>query len=157
MRLELQLYKPVSLRDGRRDGLIYTITDEDLNRIPDEPGIYVFARKFGEIIAPLYIGQAKELFYRVQGQLNNLRLMRGVEDAEIGQRMLLYAQFYSRPGQRLSKALDVIESALIENALTQGFELLNVQGVKTPTHELAFWGNLTARKTFPRNMFVRAR
>ena len=157
MELELRWKKPLHLIDGSEWQMIYCLDEDDEDSIPEEPGIYVFGRKFGDSFVPLYIGQAKNLCSRIGNQFNNLRLMRGIEDAESGKRLLVFAEFYAKPGQQLAKCLDIIESALIENALTQGFELLNKQGTKTPTHALNFSGARDGARIFSKEMYVRAR
>jgi hypothetical protein len=157
MNLDLQWHRPINLLDGRRKGLIFRLPDEAEDSIPNAPGVYIFARRFGDIIAPLYIGQAARINVRIDQQFNNLRLMRGIEDAEIGRRVLLFVELHPRPGQQIPRALDIIEKALIRHALSEGYELLNIQGAKTPTHALKFRGNIEARSVFPRRMYVPVR
>lgn len=72
MDLHLEWQRPIVLRDGTRQDLIY-VTDFD--RLPDTPGVYVFGRRFGKQIEALYVGKANRLRGRVKGQFNNLRLM----------------------------------------------------------------------------------
>jgi hypothetical protein len=158
MHLELQWHKALWLQAGRdEDNCIYKLTDDDLESIPRNPGVYVFGRCFNDQISPLYIGQAGNLFSRIRGQFNNLRLMKGIQQAQIGYRSLIYAQFFPKPGQQVPKSLDIIESALIEHALTAGYTLLNKQGVKTRTHQITFGGAREGTHTFQKDMHVRAR
>jgi len=58
--------------------------------------------------------------------------MRGIEYAPIGQRVLCVGELLTRPGQKASTALGIIESALINAAMADCFELLNIKGTKTP-------------------------
>ena len=59
MDLQLTWHKPVELKESPvGSDLIYEI---NLGRIPEEPGVYVFIRKFGKNQNPLYIGKAKKL------------------------------------------------------------------------------------------------
>jgi hypothetical protein len=121
---------------------------------PSKPGVYVFARKFGKIISPLYIGQASKLRGRVEGQFNNLRLMMGIKNAQVGHRILLIARLYLKRGQRMSKVMDIVESALITNALAQGHDLLNQQGTKTTVYVIKSEGNSSSRQVAAVTMFA---
>jgi hypothetical protein len=80
MKIALKWEKPLRLRDGSRQNQIYLCPN--FERLSRKPGVYVFARKFGKGIVPLYIGQASKLRGRIEGQFNNLRIT--VEDEEIG-------------------------------------------------------------------------
>lgn len=61
MKLQLEWGKPISLRKSRRKeprrkkNSIYTI---DTKTLPDNPGVYVFGRRFGKSFEALYVGQA---------------------------------------------------------------------------------------------------
>ena len=140
-----QWHKPLSLRDGWRDSLIYAC---DLGRVPEEPGIYVFARRFGDTICPLYIGKSVNLRARVKSELNTVRLMKGIQDSSIGKRVLFFCTMRLRPGQNLDNVLHVVECACIDHALSEGHELLNKQGTKTPTHSISCQ-NRPRPRTFP--------
>jgi hypothetical protein len=48
-----------------------------------------------------------------------------------------------------------VEKALIEHALTEGWELLNKAGTKTPTHEVKFLGFHGATNFSGRKMYVK--
>jgi hypothetical protein len=148
--IQLRWLEPLELIDGTREGLIYNVAEKDWDHIPDAPGAYVFARAHGDSITPLYIGRATSLADRVWQHLNNnLRLMRGLEDAAAGYRILLLAPLIPRPGQRISRVLQLVESALIRSALVEGYELLNVQGTRTRVHTITFSGNREARSWLP--------
>jgi hypothetical protein len=150
MDIQLRWLEPLDLVDGKRDGLIYNIEDDDWDYIPDAPGVYVFARAHGNSIAPLYIGRATSLSDRIWQHLNNnLRLMRGLEDAATGYRVLLLAPVIARPGQRIARVLQIVEGALIRSALIEGYEILNVQGARTPVHTISSSGNRTATDWLP--------
>src|SRR4029077_7948457 len=71
----------------------------DLDSLPREPAIYLFARSFGSRMEVLYVGKATSLRSRIKQQLNNLRLMQTIDDAAIGHRMLVYGTLNCRPGQ----------------------------------------------------------
>jgi hypothetical protein len=154
MDIEVQWAEPIELVNGVRQRLIYALPNVGL--IPDGPGVYVFGRQFGEAVAPIYVGQAQSLTQRVEQQLNNVRLMKGLESYPSGTRILLYGELLLKRGQRLSRVLDVVEAALIEYALAEDHILLNKQGTKTPTHTLSFRGNHASRQVAPLRMKVRA-
>ena len=148
MDIRLKWLEPLDLIDGSRDALIYDVDGWDY--IPDEPGVYIFARMHGDSVAPLYIGRATSLSTRIEQQLyNNVRLMTGLKNAAAGYRVLLVGQLQTQRGQRLQTVLQMVESALIRSALVEGFELLNVQGTRTPVHTITSSGNRDARAWLP--------
>lgn len=155
MQIELKWSKPIRLRDGSADNMIYTC--DRIASFPEGPGVYIFARRHGDSVSPLYVGRAKNLAGRLHQQFNNAKLMKGIENAPAGQRLLLLARARLKRGQRVDRVLKVVESALIEYSLAGGHDLLNKQGTKTKVHELRFRGNRTSRKLCPLKMNVRRR
>lgn len=149
MDLQLRWSRPVRLLDGASKNLIYTV---DLDRIPKGAGVYVFCRRHGKAWDYLYVGQATRLRGRVEGQLNNVRLMKAIENAPTGRRWVLTALLNTKRGQQLSKALDVVERTLIEAALAEGSRLLNVQGARPATHSITSSGSRAGRGTFQTTM-----
>jgi hypothetical protein len=147
MRIRVHWLQPLELFDGSADNYIYDCFWENL---PDCPGVYVFARCFGDAVAPLYVGQARSLRVRVRQQLNNARLMKGIQNNKIGPRLLLPAEVTTRSGQHIERALDLVERSLIEHYLSERFELLNVQGTHIVADEIKFGGNSLGRQTCPR-------
>lgn len=152
MRIDLTWDRPIRLRDGSRVNLIYTCGD--LERVASKPGIYIFARRFGQSLAPLYIGQALKLRNRIEQQFNNVRLMMGLKQAQAGRRILLVARLTLHPGQQKKKVLDIEESALIKHALAEGHDLLNQQGTRTRVHAIRSKGNNSSRQIAPLTMYV---
>jgi hypothetical protein len=155
MEIRVVWQQPLRLVDGSKQSLIYAVSDP--SAVPDRPGIYVFGRRHGETVSPLYIGKAEKLARRVEQQLNNVRLMKGIENAPTGERILLIGELSLRPGQRIPRVLEVVETALIEYALTNEHEILNKQGTRTPFHTLTFEGNRASRQVAPLRMNVIAR
>jgi hypothetical protein len=149
LNLQLEWLAPFDLIDGSRSNLIYDI--EHLDQIPEKAGVYVFARVHGKAVAPLYIGRAENLQRRIGQQLNNVRLMRGIENAQAGYRTLHVARFIARPSQYAPRMIKTIEAALISTALVEGFELLNISGTKTLIHTITSSGNREARRWLPEN------
>ncbi|MGH9430233.1 MAG: GIY-YIG nuclease family protein [Terriglobia bacterium] len=153
MKIEVEWSKPYRLRDGSDQNLTYACSEFD--SFPEGPGVYVFARRHGNNASPLYIGQALRLKKRIAHQFNNNRLMNGIQKAQAGKRILLLGRLMRQQGQQVDRALDVLESALIEYALSQGHDLQNKQGTKTPVHVISFRGNRTSRHIAPLHMPVR--
>lgn len=73
MEIDIFWQRPLSLVDGTHKNRVYTPEDE--SPITDHPGVYVFARKHGDKILPLYIGMAINLAVRVSQQLNTVELL----------------------------------------------------------------------------------
>jgi hypothetical protein len=155
VKISLKWDKPIRLKDGSKLNQIYHCAG--LDRFSGKPGVYVFARKYGKSVVPLYVGQASRLRGRIEGQFNNLKLMMGIKKAHAGHRILLIARVYLKPGQRMSKVLDIVESAIIKNARAQGHDLLNQQGTKTSVHAISSKGNTSSRQVAPRMMFAEKR
>jgi hypothetical protein len=156
MELELFWHRPVALRDGSRQSLIYVC--DELDELPTTAGVYVFGRQFGENVEPIYIGKAGNLRRRVREHTErNIRLMKGIEAAKNGRRVIQVAEWFGKPGQQAGRVLPIIESALIKYALAEGYELLNVHGTKTPVHELSMSGNRAATRLFRAFMKIERR
>lgn len=150
--IELDWARPTPLEDGTSRNMEYWV---DWSKLPTAPGVYVFARRFGAAFEPLYIGQATNIASRVKGQLNNLKLMKGILNAPSGGRYLLYAIVKPRRGVVVSKGLDVAEKTLIENALTDGHRILNKQGTRFKAHEISCIGSPKGRGSFKKYMYLR--
>jgi hypothetical protein len=153
MKISVVWKDPVELQDGAKQQMIYACPD--LEALPYDPGVYVFGRRHGDNLAPLYIGQAENIRSRIRQQLNNLKLMKGVESAENGRRILMFGVLSSRRGQSLPKILDILETSLIQAALANGYELLNKQGTKRPTHMISSSGSRWHHDVIGRNVRVR--
>lgn len=153
MKIKIEWTTPVTLR--KDPALIYsTAVVED---IVDAPGVYVFARRYGDSITPLYIGKASNLRSRIKQQLNNLKLMRQVQSwNKNGARVLLLGYLQTHGSQDEGKVLDIAERALIEHGLAEGHPLVNVQGTRKPVHTLSFSGGRLSEQVAPREMFVKA-
>jgi hypothetical protein len=156
MKIDIKWDKPIVLRDGSRFNRIYH-SESKLKKIPAKPGVYVFARRHGRNVYPLYIGQAGNLRSRVDGQFNNLRLMMGLKNVEAGRRILLVGRLILHRGQRMKKVLDVVESALIKRALADGHDLINQQGTKTRVHVIRSKGNNWSRQIAPLAILIERR
>jgi len=151
--INLEWQAPIPLRDDDR---IYAC-DEAL--IPEAPGIYVFARKHGKAESPypLYIGRAENLRTRIGQQLNTVDLMVSIKKRETGQRILMVGKLLPKRGQQVKKLLRIVEEAYIANALTGGYDLLNKNGTKTPSHLIKSSGKKEYHRPFKRRMNMKAR
>lgn len=143
MEININWERPLSLIDGTHQNRVYTPEDE--SPLTENPGVYVFARKHGNRIIPLYVGRANNLNVRISQQLNNVQLMKGIQNSPQGNRLLILGKLRKKPGQNLLKVLRIVESALIEQSLSQGFDILNKQGKNRPTHTVYFTGNREAK------------
>jgi hypothetical protein len=153
MKLKIEWQKPRKLIDGRNQDLIYTI--EGLDELYGMTGVYMFCRQHGTSLSPLYIGKAEDIGIRIKQHLkNNITLMMKIGRALNGNKVLVIGEFIAKPGQEKKKSISIIEQALIESALSKGYELLNVQGAKTPTHKINFSGCQSAKKMTRNSMNV---
>ena len=143
MDLEIKWHQMISLQDGSRENLIYTIPD-----IPDwegVPGVYMFCRMYDGVLTPLYIGRTVNIAKRMKEHLNTTKLMKGIENSSKGEKVFVVGEFIAKSGQTAQKALLIIERTLIEHALGEGYELLNKSGTKTPVHTISFNGFAAAK------------
>lgn len=155
MDIEIRWSKPIKLVNGAQENLIYIVAY--IESLPVTPGVYVFARKYGSTYESLYIGRAGNLRQRIKQQFNNARLMNGIKSTLIGDRVLFYGELVLKPGQKASRVLDIVEPALINNALLEGHSLLNKLGTKTLLHTIRSKGNAASRKISPLTLYARAK
>jgi hypothetical protein len=145
--------QPIDLIDGSHEGLTYAVAD--WTRLPEEPGAYVFARIHGDKVKPLYIGETANIRTRIDQHLkSNVRLMNGIKKAPNGKRILMYCTIKTNSNKRRDTMLAVLQRGLIEHALSEGYELLNIQLTKMPVHSIAFSGNRFSEQLAPRTIYV---
>jgi hypothetical protein len=143
MDLRITWHKPVKLQKApMRSSLIY---DLDMDSAPNKPGVYIFMRKFGNNLNPLYVGKALNLRTRIGQQLVGLKLMKGIQNAANGSRAVVFGEFVPRPGQSADRCILLIEKALIRHFLSEGHDLLNKAGTRIPTKH-----SLTSKKVVSR-------
>lgn len=150
MKLQLEWTRPISLRDGSRQNLIYSL---DQGKLLNAGGVYVFGRRYGSDFEALYVGKANSIRGRVLGQLKNLPLMLHLKKAKNGKRVVLMAEFVSKPGQQTPKCLHLIERALIRYFLSEGHDLVNKQGTRLRRHQIMSKGK-HPKKFIPSLMFL---
>jgi hypothetical protein len=153
LRLQVEWGRPILLRKASGTGLLYDLSPESL---PDDTGVYVLARRWGSSFEALYVGKGMNIRSRVKNQLNNLRLMQHVANAQSGQRVLIPGRLVTRPGQNRTKALALMERTLIRYFLAEGHDLVNKQGTRIRRHELQSIGR-HPRGFTPRLMFIEDR
>ena len=153
LNIDAQWEQPIPLQLAHT-GAIYE--RPDLDQIPEAPGIYVFGRDHGGRITPFYVGRAENLRRRLGQQFNSVKLMTSIRDAETGSRFLIYCQPHIKPGQKAKSVIRIMEDALIAHILSEGFELMQTQGLRRPNHAIKFHGNRTSEGIVPRLIRLRA-
>lgn len=128
----------------------------EIEKIPEAPGVYIFGRRFGASVQPLYVGRAANLQDRLLQHLNSVKLMLGIRDAQAGERFFMCCEVNLKRGQQIGKVLEILETALISHLLSEGYELLQTQGTKRPNHTITFDRNETSMQIAPKFMRVRA-
>lgn len=124
----------------------------DLEKLPPDPGAYVFGRRWASSFEALYVGKAMNIRKRIHGQLNNLRLMQHVRKAKWGRRIILAGSLQTRPGQKVERCLPILEQALIRYFLSEGHDLVNIQGTLLRQHEIE--SRFRPQHTLPARMYV---
>ena len=155
MDIEIQWHQPIPLQDGSTDDLIYMVDEDELKEWYDCPGVYMFCRIYNESMIPLYIGRSKNLYNRIWEHLETTTFMKQIAKSPRGEKVLIMGEYISKPGQSSERAIAIVEKALIEHALTEGYELLNKAGTKTPTHEVRFSGFNKAKQFSGGKMYVK--
>lgn len=155
MDIRVEWDQPETLRDGAKVGLIYTILG--LDEWEPFPGVYMFCRKHGENLIPLYIGRSKNVPARLSQHLNTTKMMLALQNSKNGSKVVVVGEIAPRPGQDLEKVLQIAESSLIEHALSEGHELINKVGTKTPVHKITFTGCRDAKGFSGSTMYAKMR
>ena len=150
MKLNIVWNKPIPLVKALNDGSIYSL---NLEKVPATVGIYIFARHWGKSYEALYVGKSGNLRSRVHGHLNNLKLMKYLENAKAGRRFVITGQAVTLPGQKMKLVLRTLERAFIRHFLAEGHDLVNHQGVRIRRHEITSEGKIS--KSFvPSTIFL---
>ncbi|MDA8119592.1 MAG: GIY-YIG nuclease family protein [Gammaproteobacteria bacterium] len=150
MPIKLRWVGPFNLVDGAKEHLIYTIPNK--GTIPEGPGVYVFSRLYGDnVVEPLYIGKAKNVRDRIPQHLTkNVKLMTRIKNIPLnGSRVLHVGVLEDHQGMPTESAIRIAERALISAAIIKGYELLNLQGTKTPVYTIEGSGRKDARRWWP--------
>lgn len=150
MELHLEWARPMQLRDATHQNLIYSV---DIERLPKHSGIYILGRRWSSKFEAIYVGKASNIRGRVKSQLNNVRLMTHLKNAKTGKRILLTGKIITRPGQRMNKCLTLVERALIRHFLSEGHNLVNIQGTRLGHHEIVSSGR-HPKRWMPTTMYL---
>ena len=144
--------EPIRLRKSKASGLFNQI---NLESLPAEPGVYVFARKYGNKLIPIYIGETLSIYHRIKTHMNSLALMTAIKDASNGARILIYCTVDTNNRDKAKKYIKIIENALIIHSQSEGHELFNKMGMKRPTDSVHFSGNTLSKTIAPNTMRIR--
>ena len=139
MKLNIDWNKPIPLEKVTNGDFIYSLK---LEKIPEDAGIYIFARQWGKSYEALYVGKSENLRRRVHGHLNNLKLMKYLEKARTGKRVIITGNAMPLSGQKIKNVLSALERAFIRHFLSKGHDLINNQGVRIRRHEIFSEGKI---------------
>jgi hypothetical protein len=156
MNINIVWLSPLDLVDGS-DNLTFGIGDQS---IPDAAGCYVFFNQYGNSQRVIYIGKANSLSKRINHQFKtNVRLMNVIKNFPLrGYKKVMCCTISPRPGQRIQKILTIVEKNLIKHALTNGHELINIQGSRINFHEIkTLRGNRIAGSLFGRKILSQSK
>jgi len=137
-------------------------TEDDLDRIEEDPGVYYFARNFGDKSEPFYIGETTNLRTRLKNHLDTRRIadiLRGMTVAGAptisnGPRSFHYAYFNAKKGQNCKKSLQIAQKFMIGEAIAANIPLLNSKLTVIKTHSLTFVGSDVAQSIFKKQNSV---
>lgn len=149
MQIELNWQNELPLKYHSKDD----VYDLDLDSIREVPGIYIFGRRYGKLFEALYVGRAKNLRGRVKTQLNNYNLLNHVWRAKAGKRVVLVGEFKAKTAQTHAVCLPIAEKALIRYFVSEGHNLVNIQGVTLKHHGVSSTG-VHKVKDFPNHIQV---
>ena len=150
MNVGISWHRPIKL--GTKATFAKKVSEFSLEDVPTSAGIYVFARKFGKNLAPIYIGKALNLRSRMKTQFNNHKLVAALTNEKSGDRVLLFGIIESGSEDLLKKKIKLAERTHIEHALTAGYRLINVQLTKGPINSVETSGVKPQNHPFPHVM-----
>jgi predicted GIY-YIG superfamily endonuclease len=130
VQIKIEWAKPIQLQEHAPiKG--FPLWIDDWESLPECAGVYVFARKYGMKIDPIYIGKADNLRIRIKQHLKgNVALVTAMRDGKKGYWIVMYAKHIRCTGQTAATAVKIAERALIYEAINAGFDLHNKQGKK---------------------------
>jgi hypothetical protein len=153
MEIEIKWHTTIDLVGGSKNNLIYSVPN--LENYYNIPGVYMFCRNYAKSIIPLYIGKSENIGKRVEQHLDTTTKMKAIEREPNGKRILIIGEVVPKKGQQISNCIKIVEKALIDHALANGYELINDKGTKSPYHTLSFFGNQLAKNFTRNNIFVK--
>lgn len=146
---------PVQLYAAKDDhGLPYWYNEQTVP--PEKAGIYVFSRRWGSKDRLIYVGETANLRKRlIQHLKSNPKLLTALEMAGNGTRLMLWGTVHGPKGLRVKSALAIVQQALIEQAIADGHELVNIQGVQVETVSVLMDGPLVHRGPFNKEIKIK--
>ena len=103
MDYHVKWHKPIQLIEGDKNNhLIYTCDEKDMKTIPEAPGVYAFACRFGssKVLTPLYVGQAQNLKARINQHFQgNVPLMNKIKGRRSSERYYMCGELVLGRGQ----------------------------------------------------------
>jgi len=150
LELSIQWLRQLKLSEVNTGGQTYSVS---YDKLPSEPGIYIFGRHWGKNFEALYVGKANKLSKRVRGQLNNHRLMLHLKNANTGKRVLLAGLVRTKQAQNMQKCLKLIERGLIRHYLSENHDIVNKAGTRIRRHKILSAGRVP-RRFIPREISV---
>jgi len=152
MEIEIQWNKPIPFKKVNKGASIYDI---DLEKVPDKKGIYVLARRYNRTYYALYVGEStvRTIRGRIRKHLNNLKLMRHLESAKSGERVLITGIPFPKGGQNSIKIIKIMEQAFIRHFMSEGHDLVNSKGTRIRYHEINSKGRIP-KKFIPSSIYL---
>jgi hypothetical protein len=128
----------------------------EIDVVPKLPGAYAFFRIHGRINTCLYVGRSDNLRRRLKQHLNkSAELMDALYHAGTGMRVFVGCTVnLKKDSNKLDRVLKVLETSLINYAISEGQQLLNKRGTKRPSHEIRFSRSRFAERIVERQMIV---
>jgi hypothetical protein len=151
MEIDMTWYPPLPLSGGNPADLRYTV--DGIEAWEDCPGVYMFCRKDGESLIPMYIGRSKNMYHRIRAHLATTTLMRRIDNGAKGKRVLMLGEYRPKSGQSSATALAIVEQALMALAFAEGYAVLNTAGTKTPTPAVTCSGFRRAKQVSGSKMY----
>ena len=81
--------------------------------------------------------------------------MMGIRNARAGRRTLSWGVLQAKRGQQVERVLEIAEKALINAAVSEGHELLNVHGARPRFHYVQISGSREGRAPFGSGVWAR--
>jgi hypothetical protein len=158
MDLLFEWQEPILLAKRRK----IVVDDSDIELVEPWPGVYFFARRFSSNFTPFYIGESINLRQRLKNHLATRRIadvLRGIEIPEApvisqGARTFHYAYFIARRGHTAPRCLDIAQKFMIQEAVSKGVPLLNLQLMTIKAHRISFDGRVAARGMFKKTNYL---
>ncbi|GBE58453.1 hypothetical protein BMS3Abin01_01393 [bacterium BMS3Abin01] len=143
-------------RGSRSQWRLLTCKNDEL--IPKKPGVYFFARRNikSGVYSPIYIGQSKDLRREITGYFQNQAIMGPIREKTKRKNYdcYLFVAPLVRMGPNTPKIRDMVEKALIDQALALNCKLCNIQKTKPATRYKIKSKQHAKHIPFPREILV---